>query len=71
MIDIQKFVDELWAAPHPPTVKPHGRKCLLVHPFGHSVAFDLKRSDLRLAPAEFASRVMAEPLAQLRAMVAT
>lgn len=71
MADIQKIVDDAWAAPHAPQVVPHGAQVRLVHPFGPFVAFDLKRSDLALAPQEFADRILAKPIADLRKLAST
>lgn len=66
MIDVQKVVTDLWDGPHPPLVVPHGSQCRLMHPFGHSVVFDLTRAQLALPPQEFAASVIAPAIADLR-----
>lgn len=64
--DIQDVINDAWAAPHAPRAVPHGSQIRLVHPFGPFVTFDLKRADLALPAQEFADRVLARPLAELR-----
>lgn len=66
MPDVQKMVADLWAGPHVPRVEPQGSQMRLVHPFGPSVAFDMTRADLALPAQEFADRILAQPIAELR-----
>lgn len=67
--DIQKLVVDLWNGPHVPILETIGQQVRLVHPFGPSVIFDLKRADLARSSQDFSSHILAPALSELRKQI--
>lgn len=68
--DIQKILAAVWNAPHTPSIISKGTKFELSHPFGQTVDFDMKRSDLILSAADFANKVLTPAVNDLRKAIA-